>query len=142
MVRGGLTDAELHLVLFGIEDLFKQALQSHLAPIPALFDIGENAVEISHLRSEPLHLAEALLHIVQPLAHLHEGCLYALVESLGEFLVHGGAHLFQLIRIVRAHLVESRLHLGAHALNIGGEFLPHLAELRGKLRPHARDIRL
>ena len=81
-------------------------MQGDFAPIAALFDIGEYAVEIADLGGELLHLTETFLHAVQPVADQLKSVLHALVEGLGELLVHGGAHLFELFFVVGTHLGE------------------------------------
>ena len=124
------------------QNLLEEALQSDFSPVASLFDVGENAVEVAHLCSELLHLAEALLHAFQPVADLLERGLHPLFQGLGELLVHGGAHPFELFLVVIAHLFQLRLHLAAHTVHVDGELLAHLGKLRLQVRAHFDDPRL
>ena len=135
-------EAELHLVLLRAQDLLEEALQSDFSPVASLFDVGEDAVEVAHLCSELLHLAETFLHAFQPVADLLERGLHPLFQGLGELLVHGGTHPFELFLVVIAHLFQLRLHLAAHTVHVDGELLAHLGKLRLQVRAHFDDPRL
>ena len=124
-------DVDVLLVLPGRQDLAQQGAQLHLGPRAARLDVGEHALEVADPGRQALHLAEALLHGLELVADQLERLAETLLERDVELLVHGLAHLFELLLVAVLQLAHAGVEGGADAVERGLVGLAELLEAGG-----------
>lgn len=124
-------------VLGGREDLGQDGAELHLSQDAARLDVGERLLEVSHAGGERLHVAKAAIDGLEALVDLLERGGQAVVERLGEAVVHRGAHLVELaVRVLpdEAQLLGRGLREALEVLRGG---LGARGKLRGDVAAHA-----
>ncbi len=100
-VVGAFARADVLFVLIRRQHILHDGTQLYLAQDAARLDAGQHLPEVAHTARQRFHLTQPLIDLAQPVVHQLEGLRDALVQRLLQLFVHGGAHFFQLIVVLR-----------------------------------------
>ena len=119
-------------VLLAGEDLFEQGAELGFAEGAAILDVGQHALQIADAAGQRLHFAEAALHRFQSLRHQPETFAQPRFQRGLQFLVHGRAHLLQLLLVAGLQRFELRFERGAQFAQRLRVAVAEFAQARGE----------
>ena len=125
---GTRTRDDVLRVLAGRQHVGEQRTELHLAPCAARLDVGQYALQVADTRGERLHFAKSLVDLLEALGHLLERCTEPLLERRLQLLIHGRAHLLELLRVIGTQQVEALLERPAKRIESGFRCLRQLRQ--------------
>ncbi|MNM67720.1 hypothetical protein D3C81_792580 [compost metagenome] len=101
-------------VLFLGEGLLEDVLQLHFPPAAAVLDVGQYPLQVAHAGRQLLHFTQPALHLFQAFGHQLERIAQPRFQRGLQLLVHGVAHLLELLRVVGLQRAQLFFQGGAH----------------------------
>ena len=114
------------------QELLQDGPELDLGPGAPGLHVGEDPLQVPHPGGQLLHLPQAPLDSLQTVAHQLERLSETTFQGPLELLVHGPAHLLQLLLILRLELPDAGVQGGADHVQGPGVGICELPELTGE----------